>query len=490
MSKRRLKAPPAPNKGGAGIASSPLPAVRSLRNGTGREQENGNPIPGPGSPIIGGGGGLSWQAARRLLFVTLALSLVLSVLFAARVPLANPDPRAWVNLNPDETAHRDYIRLLVEERGLVQFRVQDPEVVARGDEPERYETHQPPLYYLLCVPVYLATGGSLFALRLVSAVIQLATVWLTFRAVRDLFPDRAELALGAALFVAFLPAQAQLSGAVSNDPLTTLVAVAIFWRLGLLVKAGPGTGEAGGRGAVLLGALFGIGLLTKLSVLQLLPVIVLAYGIAARVQVVPPRRALAQAALALGLGVLIAAPWLVRNTVLYGDPLALKIYLLTGPNFKPAAIMQGFGWTFGDYLRFVGVRSFATFWYLLPPNLPPNRFTGAPLPLLLVLALGLGGLLGTLRWLQRLYGEPGQRRILGLCIAGILLLVPFYTRFILTTFQAQGRYFLPVLLPVALVACLGWATLAGRSRGLGALGVGGVLFAMSLYAALGGGFAG
>lgn len=402
-------------------------------------------------------------ASRRLLLAVLAASLVLSCLFAARLPL---------DANPDEAAHRDYIRLIVEERGPVRFVEKDP---------ARFETHQPPLYYLLCVPVYLATSGGVFPLRLVAALLQLLTIGVVYRAVRDLFPERPYLALAAAGFAAFLPTQAQLAGAINNDALTTLVCAALFWRLGLLVKAGQDL-----RGALVIGALLGIGLWTKLSVLQLLPAIVLAYGVAVRARHVEPKPAALHLAVTLGLALLIASPWLVRNTLLYGDPLTLKIYRSTGPNFTPAQIMAGFGWSFRDYLSQVGVRSFATFWYFLPPNLPPQRFTGSPWFLLIVLTIALGGLWGTYRWWRD--ADAAARRVVGLFLAGIFLLVPFFAQFVLTVFQAQGRYFLPALLPIALVTCLGWGTLAGRRQSRGALAVPALLLALTVYAVTGGPF--
>jgi len=180
----------------------------------------------------------------------------------------------------------------------------------------------------------------------------------------------------------------------------------------------------------------------------------------------------------------------VRNTLLYGDPLALSIYTQTGPNFTPAQVMQASGWTAADYARSVGVRSFATFWYFLSPNLPFSRFAGPPAPLLIVLALALVGLLGTLRWLRgESDGEPGQRRAVFLFLAGTLLLTPFFARFVLAVFQAQGRYFLPALLPIAFTACLGAATLAERKRALvGALGIAAVLLVLALLALARGGF--
>ena len=170
-------------------------------------------------------------------------------------------------------------------------------------------------------------------------------------------------------------------------------------------------------------------------------------------------------------GILIASPWLVRNVLLYGDPLALSIYKLTGPNLTPAAAMElsaqfGPRWATADYARMVGVRSFATFWYLLPPNLPLNgRFVGPPLPLLGVVVLALGGLAGAYQWAKQTKEgnakeaeeTAGERRVIGLFALGIVFLIPFFAQFVFSVFQAQGRYFLPALLPAAVVTVLGWA---------------------------------
>lgn len=407
----------------------------------------------------------------------LAASLLLSLLFAARLPL---------DTNPDERAHLDYIRLLIENRGFVRFNAEQWEQYA--------ETHQPPLYYLLCVPVYLATGGSLVAVRLVAALLQLGTIFVAFRACRDLFPRRPEIAVGAAAFVTFLPTQAQLSGAVNNDGLTTLICAAIFWVLGRIV-----TGQQPPplrREPLWLGLLLGVGLLTKVSVLQLIPAMLLAYWLAARAGRLSLSQAAGRFGLALGIGLLLASPWLARNTLLYGDLLALSIYAQTGPNFTPAAIQQIAGWSGGDYLRNVGIRSFATFWYFLRPDLPFKQFVGPPLPLLVVLALALGGILGVYREAKEERGTTGgnpdtagERRILLLFGVGLVLLVPFFTRFVLTVFQAQGRYFLPALLPVAVLSAWGWSALFGpRRRLLGALLPALVLLLLTLIALSRGGF--
>ena len=413
------------------------------------------------------------------LIALLLVSLAVSVWFALHIPFG---------ANPDETSHRDYIRLLIQNRGFVRFVPVPTDTVFPDNVPTPWETHQPPLYYLLCVPVHLLSGGNVFAVRMVSAVLQLLTVALAFFAARDLFTKRPEIWWGAAAFVTLLPTQAQLSAAISNDALTTFWCVCLFWRMGKLVQSGQKV-----RGAVLIAALFGLGLLTKVSVLQLAPALVLAYILAVRAQKLTVSDALRLGSIAVFGGFFIASPWLIRNTLLYGDPLALSIYKLTGPNLTPEFAMQlsalsGPKWTMADYARQVAVRSFATFWYILPPNLPlNNRFAGPQIPLLAVVVLAFGGTLGAYQWAK--VGKEtgtenaGETRTAGLLALGIALLIPFFTQFILSVFQAQGRYFLPALLPAAVLCVLGWAQWTPKKPALGAGFVVGILAALLLWAA-------
>ena len=391
------------------------------------------------------------KSPRRLLMGLLLVSAVLSVLFALRVPYG-----AQFGLNPDETAHHDYIRLLVENHGLVKFVPPATGTTLAEGAPEPWETHQPPLYYLLCAPVYALSGGSIVTVRLVAALIQLVTIALAFRAARDLIPSRPELALGVAAFVAFLPTQAQLAGAINNDGLTTLICLTVFWRLGLLVKSGQEV-----RGAAILGALLGAGILTKLTIFQLFPVVMVAYAVAAGAKQLSWKQAATRCGIALGVALLIASPWLIRNTLLYGDPLNLRIFPLTaGPAPATPETMARYGLVGAAYWRIVALRSFATFWFILPPNaIQPDlpRFC-------LVVLIALGGIIGALREPEREGVANGERRVVLLGMAAVVLLIPFFVRFNLQFFQAQGRYFLPVLLPVALVCLVGWGSVVGAGK--------------------------
>jgi 4-amino-4-deoxy-L-arabinose transferase-like glycosyltransferase len=400
-----------------------------------------------GQPITAGGS----ANERWILYAILAVSLVLSLLFAMRVPLENGS-------NPDEIAHFEYVKLIVQNRGLVVFKPND---VLWS------ETHQPPLYYLLCAPFYALSGGSLVVVRMVAALIQLATITFAYRASKALFPSRPEMALGAAAFVAFLPTQAQLSGAVNNDSLTTLISVLIFWKLGRLAQRGMRW-----EGALLLGGLFGLGICTKLTVIQLLPAFVVAYVMAIRAGKITLPAAVKSFAIVLGVGLLVASPVLIRNTMLYGDPLTLKIFPQTAPSYTPTParmmeMMPGLFGSMADYLRVVALRTYASFWFIVPPNvlIPPTP------TFVVVILLGLLGLVGSLRGTERGGVGGDERRVVVLSLATVTLLIPFFVRFILQFFQAQGRYFLPALLPVALIACIGWGNLFGPERRGSAVGI-------------------
>jgi 4-amino-4-deoxy-L-arabinose transferase-like glycosyltransferase len=426
-------------------------------HGAGQAKERG-PAPNGAAPVNDSAPAGKARDARPFDAVLLGLlfaSLALSVLFALRVPLDG---------NPDENAHMEYLRQMIAHRGFVKF-VADPTY-------HLAEVHQPPLYYLLALPVYLAFNGALPAVRLVAALAQLGTVALVFYVCRDLLPRRYDVAVGAAALVAFLPTQAQLGAAVSNDALTTLIASVIFWRLGRLVaRPEPPTL----RDAGVLGLWFGVGLLTKTSIMQLGPALVAAYVLAACARRLTAREAALHCGLALLVGGLLASP---------------SIYTKTGPNFSPRQIMEASGWSVADYGRNVGVRSFASFWYFLPPNLPFKSFAGPLPPFLVVLILALGGLLGIYKWAKVGQAEEGVPRRLALLFAvGVLLLVPFFIRFVSTVFQAQGRYFLPGLLPVAVITVLGWSSFGAPRRRLAwALVPGGVLLCIALVALARGGF--
>jgi len=388
------------------------------------------------------------------------LAFLVSVLFAAMVPFGN---------NPDETAHWDNIRLISATKRLPVFvpppgRAPLPENVVTSIQratgmtqlPEgalsRDEAHQPPFYYLLSALLKMA-GGDFLTIRLLSAVLAGLTVAYCCKWIGTNFGDDYVRPLGA--FLCVLPVQAQLGGAVSNDALTHLLCAIIIGEALTVIRSN----DIQLRALLLLGAAITVGLYTKLTVLQLLPWLVIVAAVYKAKTTGLTVKFCSQFTLMLvAVGILTAPMWL-RNLSLYADPLARTIYVATGPNFSPADIEKVAGWSHADYIRQVAVRSLASFWYFIHPNTPLSRFAGEPLPFVGIMLVITPALVGIIR----AFRDPVRRGNVALMSALLLapvVIMPFYYAFISQVFQAQGRYFLPALLPISVLTIVGWKQLS------------------------------
>ena len=136
-------------------------------------------------------------APRWLLPAILVAYALLGVLYAVYTP-------AWQA--PDEPAHYNYVRYLAEEYRFPILKPGDfpaaylEEIKAAhfpsemSIAPIRYEFHQPPLYYLLLVPLYRLFGGALLPLRLASLLLGGLALVVVYWSVEALVPGRPWLA--------------------------------------------------------------------------------------------------------------------------------------------------------------------------------------------------------------------------------------------------------------------------------------------------------
>ena len=287
------------------------------------------------------------HARHLLLALILLVYLLLATLYAVNVP-------AWQA--PDEPAHFNYIHELATTGQIPVLRAGDYDeaynraLTSQRFPPElsiaplRYEAHQPPLYYLLGAAIFRVSGGELLPLRLLSVALGALLIAIIYAIVRLIFPGRAELALGAAAFTAFLPMHVAQAASVNNDALTELLLAAIlllairYLRLALLGPRPPSRWDA-----LAIGLLLGLALVTKVSAYVAIPVALAAPLIAwhesrrspihhspinhssftnspiSHFPTHPSSFILHHFALLLLPALLLAFPWYLRNARLYGN---------------------------------------------------------------------------------------------------------------------------------------------------------------------------
>lgn len=413
---------------------------------------------------------------RRTDYVSLGLLLLawltLGAWFAARTP-------SWQA--PDEPAHYNYVKHLA----AGQWPIIEPSdwdqsalsaaVGAKFDPAHpideiTYEDWQPPLYYLLQVPVYHLTGGSLLALRLLSVALGGGVVALAYVIGRTVFVKR-WAALGVAAFVAFLPQHLAMLASVNNDSLAELIIAAI---LALLVSAWPDPPPA--RCLLALGLLLGTAFLTKGTTYPMAVVAGLFLLARYRKRATsvtdqagepanhpwrPVLRALALTFLpALALGLL----WWGRNLVVYGlwdlfGKAAHDAAVVGQPRTAEWVAQYGLGGTIGRFL----LTTFNSFWgqfgWMAAP-LPAWMYR--PLALLTAIAaVGLALLIVNSRLRKEIWrpseastapsGAEAHYSALPTLVLGLtfLLTLTLHVFYNLTFVQHQGRYLFPALIPIA-----------------------------------------
>jgi hypothetical protein len=159
--------------------------------------------------------------------------------------------------------------------------------------------------------------------RFLSIVLGAVTLWATWRIGVETFPNSPEIGLLAAAFLAALPAYLFISASINNDN-----AAGTFGALVLLLNIQMARRGLSLFRTVLLGILLGFGLLSKVGTLALWPLVALAAAAAIWPERAEGRawsKAGAYVLLAWLIAVIIASPWLMRNTLLYGDPLGWKL---------------------------------------------------------------------------------------------------------------------------------------------------------------------
>jgi tetratricopeptide (TPR) repeat protein len=162
----------------------------------------------------------------------------------------------------DATAHEAYIDYVQKNQSLPLADVD-------------WETHQPPLYYIVAASLLRTFGlttadqGAVFVLRSFSLVLGIAYIGLVFACLREIFPDDPWKQNIGLVLAAFLPANLYMFHYVSNETMaTTLATAAVYLCLCILRKGDLSVGRY-----ALLGLCLGAAMLTKVTAILVAGVI-------------------------------------------------------------------------------------------------------------------------------------------------------------------------------------------------------------------------
>jgi hypothetical protein len=367
---------------------------------------------------------------------------------------------------PDEPQHFQYVRFLVDERRLptrhdaatdtalteqvkqsmVQFdfwALRWRDTVPLTLE-HRLVWKHPPLYYSLAAVVLapfesLDVASQLYIIRLFSVMLTALTVWVSYQAMRSLFPDSPTLAIAAPLFIALLPMHAVIGSSVNNDVLAELMGTVVIW---LLIETFR-RGFTWRQGTLLFVAL-AAALLTKRTTFFLVPLVILTLLI-----LLPP----AGRRWVIVIGVFVVPIWLVllrqSSTSYIGSLLRQPgdiAQLLTVPSLADMIL-----W---------GALLFTTFWANFGWAMIQLDIAWYGLLLAATLLSWAGWIKLSWHWRQSLRAlAPWQRWALAICaLAVVFISLQTVGLILFSGIHQQARYLFPVIVPLALFLVLGWGS--------------------------------
>ena len=367
---------------------------------------------------------------------------------------------------PDEIQHYFCVKHIADGKGL-------PVVRQGSEETCNPEGGQPPLYYLVGALVtfgvdtsdaqlllnpnpyvtlgmssqegnknvilhteresfpYKGTTLAVHLLRYLSLSFGVITILATYLLSLQVLPGQKATALGAAAITAFNPKFIFTNAGVNNDGLLiALCTLALLMAVGLL-RRGPSL-----RAYIGLGLVIGLAVLTKLTGLGLL--VLVPYVFAVLGVRYSPKKAVAGATVVLGLVILLAGWWFVRNLVLYQEPTGINVFftsLVRPPN--PIRVTS-----IPLYLQRMTMTYWAVFGWL---NVPASSWLYRFFDLLVV--LGVVGLpLALVRGLRKPRSVAGSTLLLPIVwVAVVGLGYLTYLAYNLVHSFGTGRMVLPAI---------------------------------------------
>jgi 4-amino-4-deoxy-L-arabinose transferase-like glycosyltransferase len=370
--------------------------------------------------------------------VLFAIMISLAVAYSLIQPLGE---------SPDEAAHMKYVKFLASEHRLPVWKFD-------GGGEAGYEAQHPPLYYALGALVYASTSAlpenwRWQSVRWLSLLIGACLLLCARGLFLGIFRGRLGPAIAATAAVGFTPLMLEYMSYVNPDILSIFFCCVVLWMSTRVAR-----GEAQTRDRIALAVALGLGLLTKLTIIGVVPVVIAAHfwePHADHKRRWERRRILLMGTL-LGAS-LMCAWWYSRNSVLYKTP-----FLHTAGQYGTGLAMALYSGRTLSLLRVTLVNTYFSTW--AEGAWLPHNIVGLALfvPITVcIIAAAIGGVVRRIKRSARSLSSDPALWLCGILLISLLVFHQAQVWFVDYEFNAGGRYMLNGLVAASalVIASLG-----------------------------------
>ena len=243
-------------------------------------------------------------------------------------------------------------------------------IVTKGSLPlasEGWQMFQAPLNYMLSAPLYalmikwIDLPWIVKILRIIPIICGLLQIEVVYRAARLVFVQRKDLQIIAIVTGSLLPMHTYICQVVGNEPLAgCLISLMVLFCMSLVM---PGQKERGTGFFVLMGFVWGLALLSKMTAVLLAPVLIIVLLYHTRLVQRPLKAAGRTIIITFGISILTAGWYYFRNYIELGKPfwggwdLSGGMRWWQDPSFRTWSQIFSFGQSF-SYPVYAGVKGF------------------------------------------------------------------------------------------------------------------------------------
>lgn len=383
---------------------------------------------------------LAWRAKRSTITGNKLLWLLIAVGFVCRIAFVIGTPDFYA---PDEQSHFNYIKFLAEHRS---FPIQASKTDAATND---WEYYQPPLYYLTQAPIYWLSNSilpgdahALRAIRLGSVAIWLASILCAWRFILNMGVKSNALQIIVIGIMSLLPTYTFLSAMINNDNLVVCLGGVLL----CLIARRQFTAKT----AALIGLVLGLAVLTKFSAMLYAPVILFVGLLQVRMRREQFFAVFSYMVIVALVSLMVISAWLHRNYTIYGS---LSAESVANVPYAWPSIMAGLSGTFKNAIT--------TFWAV--SGIYNNVHSFFPFFGITISALScLGFIHAAMKGRSLAFSGELEPSLLGVFALSIAINALLVMRFGLLYAQGQGRFFFPLLAPIALLLGIGLHSLRLR----------------------------